>query len=1150
MFSYLQGIRPGNRRSVVPPASGHQDANSTRYYHHGPSSSSQIAILPPPQRTRDANSPSPVSPAPPILPPIPRVASRHEYDNWDTKASQWPEEASVQPEPSVQDTQRPRSASKTSEVRGIRPPGLGIKNASNGTSKELPAPPCDGLDSGPTPQSVLVKLAGEPYDSARSTRKPSINDTLGPMRPPPLFQHPQQQPTPLPSPKAPLHVRSNTSAAKSSKTKLNLLNPMSLLARRRSSQKVAEATEKFPNFEHRTIPPLSLPDDYDPRIRGKVVHDFSAPRSARSNNSPPKSSNGQEGHDSGDQAVTQPSESALYSQVDIPSNIEKQHTPVFKENFDDDAEPWQEGREGPTKRSKSSFIYQVAFQEAYDDPDPSTLPAFARNLPANFPQEGEQVSRIASSPRAPVEYVSETALPDIISKDASTLPSPPTSPHSKTRSRASSYTDSGFVPAGLPKHFKSDASRFSFDLAGVGSAAQEKLLEEKHRQKAREKAQASAEASKRKSRDDEEEYDEDPDFDDLNDDDDGYEERIPGVNAGAEEEDVPNSISTTPAMGSFNSSLPSNHAFINTMSPVIEGFSPISSDRGCPLQIATITSPASPEISRDEESPSSHESSEDALGTQRESGTTMNTDMGAESHSRHSAKPLESILPAQPTTADYQDDDDMYFDDGMIEDFGDVEGQIFDESVFDDETSRVYGLPIRDFPKQQQSRAPGEGIAEPKQFDGTISHAQSRSLRGPGTANDDSLTEEMRDSLPDLNLNARPSFSHTAGLTQDNLAAYHDALAMAANQAAMSGRFVRRPSLQSELSIEQPGFDNDHYPAVGASPSLEVNGYPVAQNVPGSDDYDFDDAGSDDPIIAAANAEALENDDEDFYGQEFGFYARKTGSGEYANGGFFGPGIQRSFSGRNVEPALTPITERSEWSNRNSAISLALHGYPSASLPPQSTPGLAQLADLMHLEDDNMSLSTLMKLRRGAWGSSTTSLHSSSGNSGSPITYVPPMPSSATALQYQQLNQSNPMLINTQNAMGASTYSLNSATSTSYSGDNSPVASEGSHTLTLHHLITANPAINPPYMAPPYSKSSEHSPVRQSSPARQRPRSGLQPKEWRKGHSRHGSKEGESVSYVHEMDEKGERWVLEKRRVGEGGIVEVLGREVVEGGRI
>ncbi|MDT9071186.1 hypothetical protein, partial [Escherichia coli] len=46
------------------------------------------------------------------------------------------------------------------------------------------------------------------------------------------------------------------------------------------------------------------------------------------------------------------------------------------------------------------------------------------------------------------------------------------------------------------------------------------------------------------------------------------------------------------------------------------------------------------------------------------------------------------------------------------------------------------------------------------------------------------------------------------------------------------------------------------------------------------EDFDYDDTDSalyDDPIIAAANAEALENDDEGIYGEEFGFYAHAHG---------------------------------------------------------------------------------------------------------------------------------------------------------------------------------------------------------------------------------------------------------------------------------
>ena len=926
---------------------------------------------------------------------------------------------------------------------------------------------------------------------------------------------------------------------------------MSLLARRRSSQKVVEAIERPSNLEDPLIPVLKIPDDYDPRIRGKGVHDFSAPRSARSSHSPPKSSSGQETHSKENQ-WSQKYRMAPPWGDDAPSSTEKQHIPVFKEHFDDDADSWHEGREEPAKRQKSSFMYQVALQESYTEPDSSALPAFARGLPASFPtSDTEPTPRVSSPPRAPLEAVLETAVSDNMSKEPSVVPSPPTSPRSKGRSRASSDTDTSFVPAGLPKHLKSNASRFSFDLAGVGSAAQEKLLEEKHRQKAKEKARASAESYNMEPRDDIDDDDMDLDLDDLGDDND-FEEKIPGVNADAEEDEILFSMSTMPAM-TINSALLSKGAYVNTMSPVTEGFSPTSPQAGGSQAIASLISQASSNLSKDEGLTSSHRSPDEEPRPQDEPQNTVRSDLVAKSYAL-SEKPPDATLPMRPATAGLQVDDDMYFDDGLIEDFEEGDGQAFDESVFDDETSRVYGMPIRDLPKENQFRMAKGAFGGPSQPDNVASKGQFLSAEEePGDHADDTITEEMRDLLPDLSQNPRPVFSHTAGLTQDNLAAYHDALAMAANQAALNGKFARRMSLQSEQSNEQPGLDSDpHHPAVGESPSLEINGYPLGQELPGSDDYDFDDAESDDPIIAAANAEALENDDEDFYGQEFGFYARsRTGSGEYANGGFFGPGVQRTHSGRNAEPALTPITERSEWSNRNSAVSLALHGYSSVSLPPP-TPGLSQLADMMHLEEDNMSLSALMKLRRGAWGgSSTTSLQSSSGTSGSPLTYLPPMPSNAAAFQYQQQNQNNPPLLNTQNLGAASTYSLNSSNQ-SYSADDSPIASEGSQTLTLPR-ITIPPLTNPlPHRASSYSNSgSESSPTEpQSHVARVRPKSGLNPGSGKGGHSRSGSKDGESVCYVHETDEEGGRWVLEKRRIGEGGVVEVLGREVVEGGRI
>lgn len=55
---------------------------------------------------------------------------------------------------------------------------------------------------------------------------------------------------------------------------------------------------------------------------------------------------------------------------------------------------------------------------------------------------------------------------------------------------------------------------------------------------------------------------------------------------------------------------------------------------------------------------------------------------------------------------------------------------------------------------------------------------------------------------------------------------------------------------------------------------------------------------------------------------------------------------------------------------------------------------------------------------------------------------------------------------------------------------------------------------------------------------------------WRAGHSRKGSA-ADSVAYVREHDEAGEgRWVLERRRTAESGELELIGREIVEGGRI
>jgi hypothetical protein len=70
----------------------------------------------------------------------------------------------------------------------------------------------------------------------------------------------------------------STPTAAPAKSKSRLRNPMSLLMRRRSGQTLdplhdeSLVTQRSPSF----VPPIR--DNYDPSIRGNIVHDFNAPR--------------------------------------------------------------------------------------------------------------------------------------------------------------------------------------------------------------------------------------------------------------------------------------------------------------------------------------------------------------------------------------------------------------------------------------------------------------------------------------------------------------------------------------------------------------------------------------------------------------------------------------------------------------------------------------------------------------------------------------------------------------------------------------------------------------------------------------------------------------------------------------------------------
>jgi hypothetical protein len=175
-------------------------------------------------------------------------------------------------------------------------------------------------------------------------------------------------------------------------------------------------------------------------------------------------------------------------------------------------------------------------------------------------------------------------------------------------------------------------------------------------------------------------------------------------------------------------------------------------------------------------------------------------------------------------------------------------------------------------------------------------------------------------------------------------------------------------------------------------------------------DFDFDDLDGDDAMVAAANADALAYDSEGFYGTEFGFYPSNIpgGSGLSYAGGFFGaagangdllrPPIRR--------PSLTPISERSECSYRNSLV------FPVAgSLGAGSAGGWGSVGPLTPGSwggaepGEDLSLGQLLQLRRNAWGGSNGSMHSSgSAGGGSPVGW-PEMGPKLTMAEPQEIQQ-------------------------------------------------------------------------------------------------------------------------------------------------
>ncbi|KAI9798521.1 MAG: hypothetical protein M1825_005326 [Sarcosagium campestre] len=1102
-----------------------------------------------------AQAESPLSPAAPVLPPIPRVASRHndqlsergpDPDDTSHRSLQTRQDRPSDLRAARQDRSRPRVSVVTSHDQGTDMPGILEASAPSGWNAA-------GRDSNqpsmPSSSSSNVP-AQHPHQMYRATDHSPLT----------------KQPSP---PEAPL---SSSQQTRSAKTRLNLRNPMALLMRRRTPQLTDGEFDPSGN-RSLTIPAMTLPDGYDPRIRGKLVHDFSAPRPKRDmsynerNHLATGSLVAGESRNTGRRAVSASQAEATphpsILEPDSPRAAERDHAAVFTEDFGDLG--MQAGR-GARNQVGSRVAIQDATASLSAVPEQynaSTLPPFARNLPPTVnlgatPRDdsGAGTDKQAQAPPPPGRKAPE--VPTEAERDV------------EDSNDASAFNSTlGEFANGLPKHLRSNASRFSFDLAGVGSAAQEKLLEEKHRHSttARKSAHPAGKASDDEADLDDEDF---QDYDDVDfDEDDGLEEKIPGVNVDAEDDEVGHQVDPGIMAFDFQSTAPYEAQDIATpLALFTEGVSTPRDADGKVIGFAS--SKESPvryqDLGGQMLTPPLHSPARAGAGL-----GLIGAFADVDRLSPASPTPPRSDIAGTSPQLPSDQDDDLYFDDGLIEhpDADTTADAPFDESVFDDERLSDRRLSP---PGDVQSRSvpgddePRSDVAPEVDREAFATNDDRADRAMPTRKRHPTLVQGEASTAPRETVNLA-----SAGLTEDNLNAYHSALVAAANAAAASGKFSHRDDASTVSFDDQRSQPSQATRRTVSGGFIDDAVMSPKDNLFGYEDEEEDDM-DDDAMVAAANAEVLANDADGFYGQEFGFYAHSNGSSEadFMHGGYFGAkgadGLIRSPSGRIAcrEPNLTPITERSEYSNRNSFISLQM-ARDQSSQSVQS-PGLAQLAGLMGPldEEEDLSLDGLLKLRRGAWGGSNGSLRSS-GSAGSaagssPMSHLAPL--------------------NVQHARGASLSPVgrNSSdltlASSSSKGHGSPTLSSdgslpGSPTLTMAlsgqsrqswGAVVGGGQVD----GSQAFSSTANSPALPSSPATPSPVKRGSAGDWKLLHHHHhhhhhqrnhsgesNNAAADSVSYLSEEDEVGtKRWVVEKRRTSGTGQIEILGREVVAGGRI
>ncbi|KAI0205447.1 hypothetical protein F4808DRAFT_409257 [Astrocystis sublimbata] len=1068
---------------------------SAHHAHGQPPARSQTQAQP--HARRDDN--------PPVLPPIARVVSA------DSAQSVYGQDAYLDSD------QTPRDDPKPLPQPQPRPPtreqpgfigGLALENYSRGNEATHAALP------GSSPLPPAAASGRQPVPAKAPRAMSSFTGPANSQSTPPLGKRPPgaRMASDPPATSNPPVAREPSKAKKGLPF---LKNPMStLLLRRKTSQ---------------SIPDLSLPlrkrpeePAYDPRIRGTVVHDFSAPRPRRP--TPQQGAVGSHesatGRTSGDGHLQHGSPSAPTRAPPVPPK-------------DDHVDSVRTAHRLSTRHST--------------DPSPAQG---SRSLP----------ERQSAGAQADEQVVA-----------AAMRKSTAASFRSSVSRKASAASTTNTISA-IPKHMKSTSSRFSFDM--IASAEQEKILEERHRQRQQDKF-SGLPSDRRDSRFDE--FDEDSFDYDAMDCDDDLEERIPGVNADLDdyEED---------AFGAADD--PDNDQ---------DNFAGFVFQRSDPTSL--ITSPFSPGPI-----PTPRDADGHVIGY-AETGDVSGLEPSPQPYSSRVAEPDPSVNHHNEITTGLgiqglgqaaespeamaerlhindkrhlNEDDELYFNGGMHNFEGEGDGSAFDESIFDLNDTDQYGRPIPGmFPQALAQR--NAAVEAKKRDSGMTSRLSGQSVVSQSTAHT-SLSVDMR-SKSGYTQHDDADYSHVLQQHQapQLLPGQEDAGYLAAlpspealvshlHMAAASGKFRRdsSPDPPTDLIVTSPTASGPSHPDPDTTDEDPLAGYEDDDFSAGLDEYEEDD----DPIIAEANASALANDYDGFYEQEFGFYSNplppsrhpsQKSAGEniyqYSNGGYFAPsGVARTTSGRVVsrEPSLTPITERSEYSNRNSMMSIGWSPAPTNSGAIQS-PGLAQLA--MMAEDHDMSLHALMMLRNRAWGGSQASV--SSSRDGSP---------------YERNGAISPL-----NQETNTTDRKNSAFSLYSQGSTCADSDAGSPTLTAIPNLTTNPIpplaiptglaaspVSAPVFSPmlgtttfsplseveePASPESTHK-IAQGPDEPTTPTLGVSPHQQRPsmGHRHKGS--AGSISYVKEQDGNESRWILERRRTGERGETEVLEREVVGGGRI